>query len=98
MNHYYISISSYFCSGEIVKTAEDPLHSEPKRCKKSKLGKQTYVKKHIKYKHEGVRYPCDQCEFAAITADSLRRHIEIKHEGMGYPCDQGQDVKMKSKQ
>jgi len=26
------------------------------------------LKKHKESKHEGVRYPCDECEFAATTA------------------------------
>ena len=44
--------------------------------------------KHVKYKHEGVRYPCDQCEYAAITAGYLRKHNKNKHECVRYPCKQ----------
>ena len=40
-----------------------------------------------KIKHEGVRYPCNKCEYAATTASSLKIHIEIKHEGVRYPCN-----------
>ena len=44
-------------------------------------------KQHIvKSKHEGVRYPCNKCEYAATTASNIKRHIEIKHEGVRYPC------------
>jgi len=35
-----------------------------------------------------VRYLCDQCEYAATTAGSLKRHIEFRHEGVRYHCDQ----------
>ena len=34
------------------------------------------------------RYPCDQCDYAATTASTLKQHKESKHEGVGYPCDQ----------
>ena len=27
--------------------------------------------------HIGVRYLCDQCDYAAITAGCLKKHIEI---------------------
>ena len=30
-----------------------------------------HLKKHIKSKHEGVRYPCDECEFASTTKSDL---------------------------
>ena len=29
-------------------------------------------KKHIKCKHEGVRYPCDKCELAENTGGGLK--------------------------
>ena len=35
-----------------------------------------------------MRYPCDHCEFAAVTAGHLKTHIESKHKGVRYPCDQ----------
>ena len=43
---------------------------------------------HKKSKHEGIRYPCDQCDHAAITLANLKHHKESKHEGIRYPCDQ----------
>ena len=45
------------------------------------------LRKHIKRKHEGARYPCDNCEFAATTSGSLKSHIKSKHRGLRYPCD-----------
>ena len=44
--------------------------------------------KHVRYKHEGVRYPCSQCDFKATCQSDLRRHIESVHEGFKYPCSQ----------
>ena len=43
---------------------------------------------HSKYKHEGVRYPCDQCEYSATTVSNIKKHIECKHEGMRHYSDQ----------
>ena len=38
-------------------------------------------------KHEGIKYPCDQCEYSAVNLSNLKQHKEIKHEGIRYPCD-----------
>ena len=35
-----------------------------------------------------MRYPCDQCKYAASTARVLKKNIVYKHEGVRYPCDQ----------
>ena len=35
-----------------------------------------------------MRYPWDQCDYAAITAVALIRHKHSKHEGLEYLCDQ----------
>ena len=40
------------------------------------------LKKHIKSKHEGLRYPCDKCEYASTKLSSLTEHIKRKHEGV----------------
>ena len=37
--------------------------------------------------HEGLRFPCDKCEYTASCNGNLRKHIESKHEGVRYPCD-----------
>ena len=39
---------------------------------------------HKESKHDGIRYPCDQCEYAATTSSSLRRHKESKYRGIRY--------------
>ena len=59
--------------GELI-IEEDPLQSSPNRHNRSKL--------------EGVRYPCNQCEFSSTTADYLKKHIQSIHEGVRYPCNQ----------
>ena len=49
------------------------------------------LKSHKESKHEGIRYPCDQCEYAATRLGHLKSHKESKHEGcegVRYPCDQ----------
>ena len=42
---------------------------------------------HKESKHEGIRYPCNECEYTATVAGKLRRHKENKHKGIRYPCD-----------
>ena len=35
----------------------------------------------------GLRYPCDECEFASTTNIGLKRHTENKQKRVRYPCD-----------
>ena len=43
---------------------------------------------HFKSKHEGVKYPCYQCDYKATQKGNLLTHLKSKHEGVKYPCDQ----------
>ena len=40
------------------------------------------LNKHKEEDHEGIRYPCDKCEFAATLPDVLKRHKREVHEGV----------------
>ena len=51
-------------------------------------GSRAALKHHKESKHDGIRYPCNQCDYAATTSGSLKTHNESKHEGIRYPCDQ----------
>ena len=42
------------------------------------------ISRSIKAVKKGVRYSCDQCEYAAPSTSSLKKHIGNIHEG--YPC------------
>ena len=42
----------------------------------------------IQSKHEGVRYPCNQCEFTATSLSHLNRLKKVKHKGLRYECNQ----------
>ena len=44
--------------------------------------------KHLKSKHQGVKYPCDQCDYKATQKGDLLRHLKSIHEGVKYPCGQ----------
>ena len=33
-----------------------------------------------------MRYPCSQCEYAAMEAGALKKHVESKYEEVIYPC------------
>ena len=41
---------------------------------------------HRRSKHEGVKYPCDQCTYQATTRGSLKKHLQSVHEGIKYAC------------
>ena len=51
---------------------DDMIKQEPKN-------KTDAVSVHIQSKHEGVQYPCDQCNLQYTTQSSLRRHISSLH-------------------
>ena len=38
------------------------------------------LKKHREIKHEGICYPCDQCDYNATEARALIKHREAKHK------------------
>ena len=44
-----------------------------------------HLKIHKNFKHECIRYPCDQCDHAATTDGALKRHKESKHKGIRSP-------------
>ena len=36
--------------------------------------------------HDGVRYPCDQCEYISTQPSNLKLHKESKLQGIRYSC------------
>ena len=38
--------------------------------------------------HEGVKYPCRQCDYKATSKGNLTQHKRVVHEGVKYPCRQ----------
>ena len=85
-------------SDELLNHEQDPL-LQSRETYKRKLGVQlcdkceynaTYsywLNRHIKSKHEGVRYSCDKCEYNATNSYWLNRHIKSKHERVRYSCE-----------
>ena len=43
-----------------------------------------YLKKHIESFHEGVCYPCYQCDYKANTSN-LKLYVKLVHEGVVHP-------------
>ena len=43
---------------------------------------------HNKSIHEGVKYPCDECNFKATQKGHLLTHKKSVYEGVKFPCDQ----------
>ena len=39
-----------------------------------------YLKIHLQTIHEGLNYPCNQCEFTATQKGDVIRHIQSKHQ------------------
>ena len=64
-------------------------HGEAYSCDQCEFaGSRTGLYLHKKSKHDGVRHPCDKCEYSATTLSDLKRHKKSKHERVRYPCDQ----------
>ena len=69
--------------------AYSPDMDEPDSCYQFKCGEcgagyrwKTDLVMHIRSKHEGVRYSCDQCEHQATHQGNLKKHKEAIHEGV----------------
>ena len=47
------------------------------------------LRRHNRTAHEGVKYPCDQCDVKPFSGlNGLKYHKASFHEGVRYPCDQ----------
>ena len=44
--------------------------------------------RHKRSVHEGIKYPCNQCEYLASRKEHLDRHKRLVHEGIKFPCGQ----------
>ena len=38
-------------------------------------------------RYEGVKFPCDHCDYKATQKVNLLRHLKSVHEGVKFPCD-----------
>ena len=45
------------------------------------------LKLHRLSKHEGVRYPCNQCDYLAISQRNCNVHKQSVHQGVKYSCE-----------
>ena len=46
------------------------------------------LKMHIESIHDGVKYPCDQCNMKFSGRSYLKKHQRSVHEGIRYACNQ----------
>ena len=80
---------------EINTTKEEPFNSSTRNIAQdnselmcNECGKQFSYKAglytHKKSIHEGLKYPCDHCNYIATRKDSLKRHINSSHPGVKY--------------
>ena len=42
----------------------------------------TSLIRHIQSKHEGIKYPCSECDYKASERGQLRKHFKSKHENV----------------
>ena len=47
-----------------------------------------HLSKILRSIHQGIKYPCDQCDYKATQKGDLLTHLKSIHEGVKYPCDQ----------
>ena len=45
------------------------------------------LQRHVQAKHEGVKYPCDECDYRATTRGNLRLHKGAKHGDSALTCE-----------
>jgi KRAB domain-containing zinc finger protein len=47
------------------------------------------LRQHINFKHKGINFPCEQCDYKAAGKDMLRSHIQQQHDKSTiFKCDQ----------
>ena len=47
--------------------------------------KEEYLKKHIKFNHDGFCYKCDECDYASKCPASLADHNNSAYKGIFLP-------------
>ena len=50
---------------------------------------QTSLKLHVQTVHEGIRYPCDSCNYEATQKQNLERHKRNAHGKVSKRADDG---------
>ena len=45
------------------------------------------LKKHISAVHEGMKYPCDLCQYKASAKDNLKKHMIGIHSETKFECE-----------
>ena len=51
-------------------------------------GSRDALRKQKQSVHEGIKFPCDQYEYAATVLSDMDQHKAFRHGGISYPCDQ----------
>ena len=77
-------------SASSATSQQKSAHSDSSQCPQCNavFAHRQHMLKHVRSKHEGVRYPCTQCDYKATQQYCLKVHIESVHEGVKYPCSQ----------
>ena len=57
------------------------------QCDYKTKSKKTLLK-HVKSRHEGVKFPCDLWDYKAHHKSYLLTHLKSVHDGFRFPCDQ----------
>ena len=53
----------------------------------NKYSRSSHLRRHIKSKHDCLKYACDHCDFQTTIQYHLKKHIEELHEGIKYICN-----------
>ena len=54
---------------------------------KTKFRHKSSLNKHIRSKHEGIRYFCDSCDYQVPFKCDLKNHMDVVHKGIRYSCN-----------
>ena len=92
---FYMNSGKEHCDDEphsqvpvLQREAEKTVSCNQYEYRTARVDTASHLNMHKERKHEGIRYPCDQCDYTATQASHLNRHKESKHEGKNYSCDQ----------
>ena len=83
-NHSFFSCDTCEYVADTKHSLKEHTAAEHDGVQCSYAGSRSKVYEHKKIKHEGVRYPCSECDYKAGCLCNLRQHTESTHKGVRY--------------
>ena len=86
---FITSLNAGGCFDKAIKN-ENGIINGPVKCEHcdvvcSHIGN---LRRHVKNKHDGIKFSCSECDYKATQKLDIKRHKEYKHEGKRFNCEE----------